>query len=281
MNPKLYRPSESLKKLWRVELDLLKKFIQVCDKYQLNYFVDGGTLLGAARHGGFIPWDNDIDVIMPRKDYDQLWQIASKEFVYPYFFQTSISEKKERFFRSHAQLRNSRTIGYARCDENKNINKGVFIDIFPLDRIPNNPQELQAWCNDINQKMKLMDRYCAKREKIRQAFRLSSIIPNLFFSIFSFDRFFTNFNLNVLGKYKHTQTQKVGNISLGWMPNSVYPEYYFSDFCYLKFEDILVRAPCEYEKVLELHYGDWKKYPEEVSEGCGTLHGEIIFYDDI
>lgn len=277
MNPKQYQPSRTLQKLWKIELDLLKKFIRVCQTNNLNYFIIGGTLLGAARHKGFIPWDNDIDIMMPRKDYDRLWEIAPKEFNEPYFFQTSLTEKKDRFFRPHAQLRNSQTIGYARCDEEKNINKGVFIDIFPLDKIPDSHHELKVWLNTIQKQKKLMERYCKKKKKFREYFRLSNIISSTLFSIISYKRFFSNFNRNVLGKYKNAQTQYVANVSLGWIPSLVWPEKYFSDYCFLEFEGIKVKAPCMYKEVLDISYGDWHKYPDDVSEGVGTMHGEIIF----
>ena len=131
-----YHISGNMKKVWAIELDLLRKFTEVCEKHGLNYFMDGGTLLGAVRHKGFIPWDDDADVIMPREDYDKLWLIASEEFRGPYFFQTTLSE--EKFFRSHAQLRNSNTTGFVVEDQQKDINKGIFIDIFVLDNIQEN-----------------------------------------------------------------------------------------------------------------------------------------------
>lgn len=128
-----YRVSEKMKKVWAVELDLLEKFTSVCEKYNLRYFADAGTLIGAVRHQGFIPWDDDVDVVMPREDYDRLFEIAEKEFSYPYFFQTSLTENG--FFRTHAQLRNSLTTGFIPYDRDKDINKGIFLDIFVLDGV--------------------------------------------------------------------------------------------------------------------------------------------------
>ena len=68
----------SLKDLQHLELEIFKYFISLCEKYKLRYFLAGGTLLGAIRHKGFIPWDDDIDVLMPRTDYDRLQNIGKK-----------------------------------------------------------------------------------------------------------------------------------------------------------------------------------------------------------
>ena len=85
-----YVITKKRKEIWAVEIDMLLKFIYVCEKHNLKYFADSGTLLGAARHNGFIPWDDDIDVAMLRKDYDKFCKIAINEFKYPYFFKLSI-----------------------------------------------------------------------------------------------------------------------------------------------------------------------------------------------
>ena len=82
-----YMVSSEMKKVWAVELDLLNEFARVCDKYRLKWFAHAGTMLGAVRHHGFIPWDDDIDVVMPREDYERLCSIGSSEFSRPYFFQ--------------------------------------------------------------------------------------------------------------------------------------------------------------------------------------------------
>ena len=83
-----------LQKAQRVMLRILKVFDAICKKYELTYWLDAGTLLGAARHGGFIPWDDDVDVAMPVDDYKKFCEIAPKEMPYDMFFQTKQTDSK-------------------------------------------------------------------------------------------------------------------------------------------------------------------------------------------
>lgn len=104
-----YTVSVQMKKIWAVELDMLNELARICKKHDIPFYLNSGTLLGAARHNGMIPWDDDIDVMMFRKDYDRLCDIGTEEFKYPYFFQTEQTEPDS--LRGHAQLRNSETTG--------------------------------------------------------------------------------------------------------------------------------------------------------------------------
>ena len=120
------------KEIWAVELDMLFELDRVCKKLSIPYFLDGGTLLGAARDGHFIPWDDDIDVSMLREDYDRFVQEAPTEFGYPLFLQTGYTEND--YFRGHCQLRNSETCAILPHELNKVcFNQGIFLDIFALD----------------------------------------------------------------------------------------------------------------------------------------------------
>ena len=92
-----YEVSAKMKRIWAMELNMVKRFVEVCDQYGLRYSIMGGTLLGAVRHRGFIPWDNDIDLAMPRKDFDKLLEIGPTAFEKPLFFQTPVTEQG-RFF---------------------------------------------------------------------------------------------------------------------------------------------------------------------------------------
>lgn len=138
---------EELQKIWNVELDLLIQFIRVCKKYNLQYYLSGGTLLGCIRHGGFIPWDDDIDIDMPRKDYEKLCSVASMEFQYPYFWQTASSDPG--YFSGHAKLRNSNTLCIIPEDMYFCYNKGIFIDIFPLDNLPDSKIKRWFFCHMV------------------------------------------------------------------------------------------------------------------------------------
>ena len=86
--------SEILKKLQKTELEILKDFVKICDKYNLPYFATGGTAIGALRHQGFIPWDDDIDVCMLRKDYEKFMEVAPQEMGDRYAFMTTETEPR-------------------------------------------------------------------------------------------------------------------------------------------------------------------------------------------
>ncbi len=120
-----------MKRIMEIELDMLRAFIAVCEKHDLTYFLIGGTALGAVRHGGFIPWDDDIDVGLPREDYEKFLSVAQTDLPEGLFLQTPDTDPE--YMTCFSKIRNSNTTFWESSVKHLNINHGVFIDIFPLD----------------------------------------------------------------------------------------------------------------------------------------------------
>lgn len=134
-----YKISEAQKMMWAMQIDLYMVFAEICEKYNLKYFMMYGGLLGAIRHNGFIPWDDDIDVVMPRKDYNKFIQIAPKELEEPYALQCPYTYPN--CYITNITLRNSMGTFTPKRFKHLDYNKGIPMDIFPLDYC--NPETLE------------------------------------------------------------------------------------------------------------------------------------------
>ncbi len=122
-------------------LEMLKDFDQFCIDHDLSYFLTGGTLLGAVRHKGYIPWDDDIDVGMPRNDYETFWRIYNEEKENPNYEFISFHQEPELYV-SSGKLVDTRTVMEEAVDSP--VKLGVYIDVFPLDNLGNTEEEAKA-----------------------------------------------------------------------------------------------------------------------------------------
>lgn len=132
---KFYKESD-LKKIQNLELDILKEFIIFCDKHKLTYFLIAGSALGAVRHKGFIPWDDDLDIGMPRKDYEKFLTIAETELTDKYYIINA--EKYDTYPLLTTQLALKGTRFVVENFKTLNIPFGIYLDIFPFDNMCDN-----------------------------------------------------------------------------------------------------------------------------------------------
>lgn len=274
-----YRVSGSMKEVWAVELDLLYRLDRLCEKHSLRHCIAYGTLIGAARHGGFIPWDDDLDVFMPREDYDRLCNIAPKELEEPYFFQ---SEKTDYgIARSFARLRNSATTGIQKMEDSSYIryNQGIFIDIFPLDRVPINAEERKNYGNRIlslrNKAIALSSwttRYCPKLTSNPVKKALAPFFSKLFYAFKIPNPYIHKIEKESL-RYRD---RKDTLLCLLWWydPNRecLYKPEWFEHYREIPFEMLSTLAPVEYSDVLEVDYGDWR-----IPVQTPNSHGDMRF----
>ena len=124
---------KAIEQLWKIELELLDIVHEICISHGLCYTLAYGSLIGAIRHGGFIPWDDDIDIIMPREDYEKLLSIWSKEVPEQYILQNI--HINSDYTNTFSKIRKDHTTFLQIGEESKLYHKGIFIDIFPADRV--------------------------------------------------------------------------------------------------------------------------------------------------
>lgn len=122
---------EILKQLHQVQVEILKDFSSVCEKYSLPYFAVYGTAIGAVRHGGFIPWDDDIDIGMLREDYDKFFQVFQKELGDKYNLLTPEIDGRYACTVTHIQKKGTRFVSY--MSQDLKCEQCIFMDIFPFD----------------------------------------------------------------------------------------------------------------------------------------------------
>lgn len=131
--------NEKLDQLKKIELQILRAFDQYCKEHHFQYYLIGGALLGSARYGGFIPWDDDIDVAMPREDYEKLKAVWQTDSIDGYFLQSG--ETDPNFARCIMKLRKNNTEIIEKITAGINMHHGIYIDIFPIDYVSDNSEK--------------------------------------------------------------------------------------------------------------------------------------------
>ncbi len=257
-----YVVSEQMKRVWACELDLLKELDRVCKKYNLKYWADSGTLLGAIRHKGFIPWDDDIDVAMFREDYDKLVAVADKEFGNPYFFQTCYSDF--HCFHRHGQLHNVQTAAIPQGYYKRKCTQGIFIDIFVLDAYP---QSIWTAFKHVAQ-IKFWQR------RVKRTLSLKKHFPALFPKKHRWDISVFKSYEDTLRKVEISKNQYVAFMSLN-LSERIRDKDLYRETLLLDFEHTRIPVPAGYDKILTLEYGDYMT-PRQAP----CMHGNMIHYTE-
>ena len=239
---------------------ILKDFIQICEENNIQYFLDGGTLLGAIRHEGYIPWDDDIDVMMLREEYDKFINFMEKNPSEKYDL-LSLETKKD-YIRAYSKLSLKGTYTGEYIDINTDYKIGISVDIFVLDYVPDNYLKKKIFLFERKIYMKLCwiyeiifnEFYISKNKE-----RLGKLIK-VFFKIFRIN----SKNIKKLAyhliEYSNSDSKYLGIISTYYKFQFMSKEW-FSSSKKTKFESIEASIPIGHHEYLTLLYGDYMKIP--------------------
>ena len=264
-------------------LQMLKEFDRVCRENDLSYCAAYGTLLGTVRHKGFIPWDDDLDLMMPRRDFDKLTKIAHLVFNAPYFLQTA--ENDECFYGGYAKLRNGMTTGMEPRNQGKYCNQGIWIDIFPLDDVLEDMEERRLQRRKIQYYQNLLLKKIYPES--RRIWNVSEQEEEWYLET---SRMFTKLELCdalhdtcvCYGSKLSGRIAVLSRIRFGVEP----VEYDRADFEFLikgRFEDMEIPIPVGYENCLRKEYGEnYMLYPgvaERISNHKATFDVKKSYVD--
>lgn len=253
-----------MKCCWAAQMNILDQIDRICRKHNIQYQAEWGTLLGVVRHGGYIPWDDDLDISMKREDYNKFTKIALKELPEGYFFRNYATDKD--YWDVISRIVNTRKFHF----DNDFLEKNYYypfpagVDIFPLDYIPMQKKEGDALKELIFSVKSVADTYVAgyfseeefemRLQMVEKGFhkkipRDEKVLERLYDIVVS-----------LYAMYGKEDTEQIGHISQ-WMENgsNSYPKEYYSKISSLSFETITMPVPIAYDSMLKQRYGDYMK----------------------
>lgn len=274
---------ETLRRLQLVELDILKKFDRMCEKHGLEYFAAYGTVLGAVRHQGFIPWDDDIDVGMPRKDYERLAELVPLEFGDEYSLLNGQIDPRYPFMTSRIMKKGTEFRMYSMKDLPCDL--GIFLDIFCFDTIPDNVREqkklarscwiIEKMCILRNTPFPNLPYRGAKRALTYAACGVGSIVMKVFPR-----KKLHEWMQSSARRYEGSDTRFIG-CPFGLKPfESIYPVDMVYPLKRMKFEDMDIPMPNDPHAMLKQIYGDTYMTPPPEGRRSYIIPYKLSFVGD-
>lgn len=252
----------NIKSLQLICLEILKEIDRVCEKHNILYWLDSGSMLGAVRHNGFIPWDDDLDIKMYRDDYEKFLAVAPQELKKQYFLQTHQTDPEYPLF--FAKVRKNNTFIDEKRYRRLKIHKGIYVDIFPVDKLGSNIKVAKKHCR------KLRGFYFFYLLLERKVDTNTTDKYYLFFKIIRFffiplslfkERFRKIFEKGLIKYNSATDSRFIGSVSVLQSGKSIYENEWFSGFFKHQFEDMEANIPIGYDEFLKSQYGDYMKLP--------------------
>lgn len=266
--------SLTLRELQLLEFDMLCAFKAMCEKHRLYYTLCGGTLLGAVRHKGFIPWDDDIDVMLPRPDFNRLleniddcaaslpeqiqmvsWRNADSPYVLPFI-----------------KLYDTRTV---LIDRYSHTDRHVWVDVFPVDGCPDDDLELNRFFHKVMKRRKLILLKNAKMGEGKTSFkRLLKPATRVLLAPFNTRSMCESYD-RMIQSYRFLDCEQVACVNWGYGPQERTEKSGYMQPKWFEFEGEEFPGPSNYDAYLRSLYGDYMQLPPE--DKRGTRHNIEVY----
>ncbi len=238
-----------------IQLEILKYVVSVCEKYNIKYYLAFGTLLGAVRHGGFIPWDDDIDLIMPKPDYDKLIDVFNAQSDRGYFELIAPGSKRSKH--SMIKVIDNRTVKVENRIVYNGEELGIDIDIFPLDGRPDSPIENSKWCKKLN---RIYTKFLYSNLDFNCSFKMKLL--TLYYKFpFKDSSYYIKKADELHSLFPFDECEYAGVYASCFSSEKRLEKSLFDKQTDLMFEGFSFKAPAEYDKILTSNYGDYMKLP--------------------
>lgn len=255
-----------LKKLHNMQLELLGVIDKICDENNIRYSTAFGTVLGAVRHKGFIPWDDDIDIIMPKEDYDQLIEILKKECPKGYYL--LMPDINIEYISLVTKLVKEGTLFIPEIEKQMKCKRGIGLDIFPLNNVADNETERKKQFRDAWFWGRIMFlKGIAKPDipykgmKKRLAEFVCCCVHYVLVLFHVKQTYILKKYLDAVTRYNHLDTKKVTSFEDANFENNIIELNQIFPCARVPFENIMINIPKDYEEYLTRVYGDYMQLP--------------------
>lgn len=251
-----------LDELKALQLGILQAVHDFCMENSIRYSLCGGTLLGAIRHKGYIPWDDDIDIMMPRPDYEKFHHLFNEQKDSVYKMISAYNDKQ--FFQPFGKVVDTRTSLKERYSRPLD-NLGVNIDVFPVDGLPNDERERDSYWKSI--KLKKFVSSCVYQRANHKEHGIKKIIRAILFFLFKPlpGNFFALRLHRIAAGFDFPSSKKIANSIFGYGRKEEMPVKLFDEFVSVDFEGKKINSVADWNSYLTNLFGDYMRLPPEES----------------
>ena len=254
----------SIREIQNILLDIYKFVDEICRKHDYKLFLAGGSALGAVRHHGFIPWDDDLDLTLPREDYEEFVRIAKEEL--PGYLKLTWMKRL-----NHYRIEDSRYEMELNGAYQQSINEGeksyIFVDLQPFDGVPK-PIVIRTFHCVRVMFYRMAYRMCDSQKICIESWRkkwelfLIALFKKMPFLFTKEEKLQQKFD-EKMKKYNYKDCGYIADFVGKYLFRDVYPKSWWEPGILVAFEDVQVRIPSEYDKYLSRIYGDYMKIPDK------------------